>query len=175
LDTHKDRNSHGISGRGRTISSAVLLCLGGLIGVTVPFLPWARGFSSRGFSTTGEGLTHDAFELAEVGVDMRILAYVIIGVGILGVIAGLGILKGSTRLAVPGAVAASIIALMLTMAVVASIAFAQMLGLAWIPASLGWGVGTGYSFPPALVALVAATVLMLGGAFLTPTYSKSRH
>jgi hypothetical protein len=117
---------------------------------------------------------YDAFELAKVGVDMRILAYVIIGVGILGVIAGLGILKGSTRLAVPGTVAASIIALMLTMAVVASIAFAQMLGLAWIPASLSWGVGTGYSFPPALVALVAATVLMLGGAFLTPTYSKSR-
>lgn len=103
---------------------------------------------------------------------MRILAYIVIGVGILGVIAGVGILKGSTRLAVPGAVAASIIALVLTMAVVASIAFAQMLGLG-IPAFISV-VGAGYSFAPALVALVAATVLMLGGAFLS-LRSSSRH
>ena len=154
----------GASGK-RRAASAVLLSLGGLLGVTVPFLPWTRGLAP----STGEPFASDAFELAREGVDLRILAYVIMGVGILGVVAGLSILMGASRLGVPGAVTASIAGVMLTMAVVAGMAFAQMLGL---PLVLSGGADYSYSFFPALAALAAATVLMVGGAILSVSHRR---
>jgi hypothetical protein len=148
---------HHASGKGRTISSAVLLGLGGLLAIAVPFLPWERGILNSGEPS-------DAFELARLGTDLRFLAYVILGVGILGIVGGVGFLVGEPRLGVSSAVAASIVAFMVTMAVVAGIAFAQMLGLG-LPALLR--SDPGYSFPSALIALAVATILMLGGTILS--------
>jgi hypothetical protein len=92
----------------------------------------------------------------------EILAYLILGVGSLGIVAGFLILVGSYRLGRPGAVIAAGLSLVLTMVVVASFALAQFLAL---PAVLQSDAS--YSFPPALLALGLSTVLMLSGAALS--------
>lgn len=71
----------------------------------------------------------------------------------------------------PGAVLASASALVLTMVVVASYAFAQFLGLG-LPALLG--SNPSYSSPPAILALGLSTAFMLVGAALSFKTSRRR-
>jgi hypothetical protein len=121
----------------------------------VPFLPWARGTTSDG----GE-FSYNAFELATLGIDARILAYLLLGVGALATVIGLLAMAGSTRV-ILGATVASGMALVLTMVVIASFGFAQILGL---PNLLS--ADAHHSFPPALVVLGVSTGLMLAGSVL---------
>ena len=64
-------------------------------------------------------------------MDLRIVAYFMMGAGSLGVVAAFLLLGGWYRFGVLGAVIASGLALVLTMVVVASYAFAQFLGSAF--------------------------------------------
>jgi hypothetical protein len=136
--------------------SGVLMGLGGILALSVPFLPWSLGINSGG------PLADNAFELVRLDVDLRILAYLMLGVGSLGIVAGFLILVGSYRLGMPGAVIAAVLSLVLTMVVGASFAFAQFFAL---PAVLH--TDASYSFPPALLALGVSTVLMFGGIVLS--------
>jgi hypothetical protein len=141
---------------GKRAVSGLLIGLGGILALSVPFLPWSLGINRGG------PLAHNALELASLDVDLRILAYLMLGVGSLGIVAGFLILIGSYRLGMPGAVIAAVLSLVLTMVVGASFAFAQFLAL---PAVLH--TDASYSFPPALLALGVSTVLMFGGIVLS--------
>lgn len=148
-------------------ASGVLMVFGGILALSVPFLPWSRGIS-RGAGS----FAYNAFDLAKLDVvDLRIVAYLTMGVGSLGVVAGCLILGGWYRFGVPGAVLASGSALVLTMVVVASYAFAQFLGLG-LPALLG--SNPSYSSPPAILALGLSTAFMLVGAALSFKTSRRR-
>jgi hypothetical protein len=141
---------------GRRVFSSLLIVLGGILASSVPFLPWARGIDSQG------PFANNAFELAP-DVDLRLLAYLMLAVGSLGLVAGLLMLAGSNRLGIPGAVIASGLALVLSMVVVASFAFAQFLAL---PA-LHLSDAEYLSFPPALLVLGISTVLTVAGTGLS--------
>jgi hypothetical protein len=144
---------------GKRAVSGVLMGLGGILALSVPFLPWSLGINSGG------PLADNAFDLARLDVGLRILAYLILGVGSLGIVTGFLILVGSYRLGMPGAVIAAVLSLVLTMVVVASFALAQFLAL---PAVLQSAASySSYSFPPALLALGASTALMFGGTALS--------
>jgi hypothetical protein len=142
---------------------AALVGVGGMVASAVPFILWAKGVHRR------ELHAYDAFELGSLGIDLRILAYLIIGVGILGVLASLGILAGSSKMGVVSAVLASVLGLGLALSIFASLAIAQMLVFPYILSFDG-----GYSFPPALAALVVAAGSMLAGTILMLRIPNSR-